>query len=176
MKEIFGILLVCIVVLVGVWYGPGRWRSHREAQLAAPSITVLKNTVQTQAISAEESTTQGQSSIEPATSSTQLSNVTANTNVDKSKVVVKVLNGGAMVGSAGKLAKVLLADGFTLVKASDAKGNYAGTTIYYLDGHQDEATAVRAGMGADGSSAKLTIEVDTKKETGSASVVVVLGK
>ncbi|MEI8103866.1 MAG: LytR C-terminal domain-containing protein [Candidatus Moraniibacteriota bacterium] len=176
MKEIFGVVLVCVVVLVGVWYGPGWWRSHRDTQLATPSITVLKNTVQTPTASAEGSGTQGQSSVTPTTSSTQPSSTTAKTNVDTSKVVVKVLNGGATPGSGGKVAKVLLAAGFTLVKASDAKGNYTGTTIYYLDGHQDEAAVVKAGLGADGSSAKLTIEVDTKKETGSAPVVVILGK
>ena len=176
MKEIFGIVVFCSLSLAAVWYGPGWWRSHRESQVTTPSIVALQSVPSqsgqgsVEAASTSESTPPTNKDAQSGTASTPAPTV------EKAKVQVKVLNGGAAPGSAGKTVKTLQAAGFLLAKGGDSKGDYLGVSIFYLEGRQAEANAVKAALGDNLALVKFEVAKDPKQETGSASVVVVLGK
>jgi hypothetical protein len=175
MKEILGIVVFCAMALAAVWYGPGWWRSHRESQVTTPSIMALQNTSLSPVTKGESSEASTNTPLTTTPTAPSASLKTTQT-VEKAKVQVKVLNGGAVPGSAGKIVKALQSAGFTLAKGGDAKGDYSGVSVFYLEGNQAEANEVKAALGRDLALVKFEVAKDPKQETGSTSVVVVLGK
>jgi LytR cell envelope-related transcriptional attenuator len=59
-------------------------------------------------------------------------------------VTVQVLNGVFVTGLAHRVADRLRAAGYQVVAANTALGNYPVSRIYYTEGHQADAVALRA--------------------------------
>jgi len=85
-------------------------------------------------------------------------------------VKVKVLNGGSIVGLAGKVKDKLAKDGFKVLAAENAdRTNYTKTKILYRDGQVEKAKCVQKYL------TKGSLEV-SKNLTSEADVVVIIGQ
>ncbi len=90
-------------------------------------------------------------------------------------VSVKVLNGGAPAGSAGKIKDLLKTKGYAKTEAANANlSSYAGITIYYQAEFKSEAEKIKEAL----SSQYKVIEIKegTNAKEPSGDVVVILGK
>lgn len=174
MKELLGIIIFFAVIIAGAVWLPGVWHARELERTTQSSIMDLKD-VAIESVGKEESrvaddmaqaegdtTAKNETPLAPAT--------------DPAKLVIKVLNGGAAGGSAGKLAQVLRSAGFKLVTAGDSKSDYAGVTVYYQSAGKADADAVKATLTKAYPSVEERVETDMKKETASAAIVVVVGK
>lgn len=97
--------------------------------------------------------------------------------IDRSRIDVLVLNGGAEAGSAGDTAKKLAEEGFSQAEASNASSyEYTGVTVYYDGEQENEAKEVVETL------TSLEGYSDIKKEQASladhqrADIVVILGQ
>jgi cbb3-type cytochrome oxidase subunit 3 len=171
MKDVAGTLVFLIVVLAGVWFLPTWWRDRQAVKSNQPSITALRDEV-VQAVSAEaDRVTQA---VEEK-SSEVITSVPVKT-TDTAKLSLKVLNGGAVKGSAGKAVQTLKSAGYALAVQGDAKGDYTGVTVYYREGSQADAEQVKQALIKDYPNATTQIVTDSKHETALTPVVVMLGK
>jgi len=85
-------------------------------------------------------------------------------------VKVKVLNGGSIVGLAGKVKDKLAKDGFKVLAAENAdRNNYTKTKILYRDGQVEKAKCVQKYL------TKGSLEV-SKNLASEADVVVIIGQ
>lgn len=89
--------------------------------------------------------------------------------------VVRVLNGGAAKGSAGKLAESIKQDGYTQVSAGDATGNYTGVVIYYAESLAKEAELLKASVVKMYPSASTAQASAANRETAPAPLTVIIG-
>jgi len=96
--------------------------------------------------------------------------------VDKASVEIIVLNGGAPAGTAGKVVKSLVDEGFSKAEAGNADGTHVGVVIYY-DGDSEAATAlVKEALSGTYADAKIAPADPKKKDTFVAPVTVVIAK
>lgn len=178
MKEILGIILFFGIALAGVWFIPGLWRTQETKQSGQPSIMELKNValdiVQQEQNRVEQEVAEGTSA--QTVSENQKSDSVASKPTDPAKLVVKVLNGGAAPGSAGKVAQILKTAGFKLTTAGDSKGDYTGVTVYYQSANKADAEVVKVALIKTHPQTMTQAADATKVETGKAPVVVILGK
>lgn len=89
---------------------------------------------------------------------------------------VKVMNGGGIKGSAGKVQTFLKGQGYTKTQVGNTVGDYTGVTVYFRDGKEADADAVKQLLLKDYPSAQTKVASSVKNEDGSADVVVILGK
>ena len=91
-------------------------------------------------------------------------------------IVVKVLNGGAAGGSAGKIVAYLRQNGYLKAEAGNANGSNAGVVVYYAAGMEDESKALQLVLLKEykGVEAK-PVEEAKIPEAKTAPMVVVLG-
>lgn len=89
---------------------------------------------------------------------------------------VKVLNGGAAAGSAGKIKNVLVNQGYAKTEAGNGQGeNIVGSTVYYK-GEQFKKPAEELQEILATSKIKSEVKEALTAEQQSADVVVILGK
>ena len=100
----------------------------------------------------------------------------ATPSIDKASVAAKVLNGGAVKGSAVKVADILKKAGFTKTDSGNANGDYAGVTVYFKADSEKAANAVRDVLLQTYTNAKVSPQDAKKPETGASPVTVILGK
>lgn len=107
---------------------------------------------------------------------TNSSNANLNTNtapvIDKAGVVIQVLNGNGVTGSADKVKSLLISSGYTVSKIANArKFTYPDTLIYYKTGQEAVATDIKATL----TGYQTTIE-NSDTIVGSYDIIVVVGK
>lgn len=107
---------------------------------------------------------------------TNQSNANLNTNtapvIDKTAVVIEVLNGNGITGSADKVKSLLVAAGYTVSKVTNAKKfTYPDTLIYYKTGQEAVAADIKATL----TGYQTTIE-NSDTIVGSYDIVVIVGK
>jgi hypothetical protein len=150
------------------------WRERRaEKDDGRPSIEAFSSSdpIAAEKPSADGASVQGHSSPEP-----KASDPSGGPAVDPAALDLKVLNGGAAKGSAAKAQSVLKAAGYARAQTGNASGDYAGTTVYYLDGYRDAAEKVGQALSSGYPAVRVKQAASNKSEEGGASVVVVLGK
>ncbi|OGI16126.1 MAG: hypothetical protein A2878_03150 [Candidatus Moranbacteria bacterium RIFCSPHIGHO2_01_FULL_54_31] len=175
-ESLWGAILFALMILfvaasiAGIgWVAYAKWQSKRMAT-KQPSISAL------QAQSNEQEN--APASDEPASPDEDVPNTKTDTdNVAAAKKLdMSVLNGGAAKGSAGTIAEFLKTEGYTKVTAGNTLKDYAGIAVYYADGLEKEADAVKASLVKKYPQAK-TLPADAKnKETSVSQVTVILGK
>lgn len=91
------------------------------------------------------------------------------------EVVIKVLNGGAVGGSASKVKEVLAAKGYKKVEAGNSeKSNYAGVTVFYQADMKTVAEKVVTDLKAKYPTAQA--KAGTSVEEKSGPIIIILGK
>lgn len=163
-------LLVFVVVGSGVALGFRRHEQAKEAADARPSIADFSPANLPESVS-EDAIIDTAESAAPAREDAVPAKLDA-----PAGVVVKVLNGGAAGGSAGKMVMYLKTSGYAKAEAGNANGSNAGIVIYYSSGMEDEAKALQLTL------LKLYKGVESKAasdakvpEAKTAPIVVVLG-
>ena len=107
---------------------------------------------------------------------TNQSNANLNTNtapvIDKTAVVIEVLNGNGITGSADKVKSLLATAGYTVAKVTNAKKfTYPDTLIYYKTGQEAVATDIKATLVG-----YQTTTENSDTVVGSYDIVVIVGK
>lgn len=107
---------------------------------------------------------------------TNQSSVNLNTNaapvIDKTTVVIEVLNGNGVTGSADKVKSLLVTAGYTVSKVTNAKKfTYPDTLIYYKTGQEIVATDIKATLVGY----QTTLE-NSDTIVGTYDIVIIVGK
>lgn len=167
MKEVFIALVVFALAGAGVWFG-FRYRAERqEVADTRPSIVnfapenLPENVAREEDDSGEETKKEEPAPTKPDAPET---------------IVVKVLNGGAAGGSAGRVAAYLKKNGYAKAEAGNANGANSGIVIYYSAPMADEAKALQLLLLKEykGVTSK-PVEEAKIPEAKTAPIVVVLG-
>ncbi len=141
MKEIFMALLVFAVVGGGVAFGVRYREQANEAADTRPSIADFSSVNipggETDAMASSDAL--GSASPSDVTSE----DVTLARPDAPESITVKVLNGGAAGGSAGKMTTYLKANGYTKAEAGNANGSNVGIVIYYSSEMEDESKVLQ---------------------------------
>lgn len=96
-------------------------------------------------------------------------------NIDPLAVGIKVLNGGSVGGSAGKMKNLLTGKGYKKVEASNSdQSNYVGVSVFYQDGMKEAAEKIAADIKSQ--YPKAEVKPGASSEEKSSPIVVILGK
>jgi len=142
------IILVLIIIGLLVWIF---WPSQPRTFTLSPSAL-------------EGSTT-------TALTSETASSTTTTSSIDKSAIVIKILNGNQRTGEAAALKDKMEKDGFKIASVGNAKSIYQTTIIYYKTGKQSQAQLVKDFIGT---SYQTSLE-ENSELVGTADVLIVLG-
>jgi len=108
----------------------------------------------------------------PATDSTTTAPAAAAPSLDKTAVLIQVLNGSGVSGAAEAAKKILVADGFSVKSVTNARSfAYATSKIYYKTGKDAAATAAKTALSAY----QITLE-NSDTIAKAYDIVVVIGK
>jgi cytoskeletal protein RodZ len=91
--------------------------------------------------------------------------------IDKSSIIIKILNGNKRTGEAAALKEKMEADGFKIESTGNAKSTYETTIVYYKKGKESQANLVKEFLAK-------TYQTKTEENNdlvGSADVLIVLG-
>lgn len=95
--------------------------------------------------------------------------------ISPAEVAIKVYNGGAAAGSAGKMKEILTSNNYTKTEAGNAKGDYKGLVVYYEEKLEKEAQDLKEIL----KSKYATIEIKKglpPAEGIASGILIVLGK
>lgn len=95
---------------------------------------------------------------------------------EKKTLAIKVLNGGAAKGSAGRLTELLRQAGFAKAVFGNSRVDHTGTVIYYGDSFQAAAELIKAVVIHTYPQATLAPSQTNVKDTSVAPIVIILGK
>lgn len=88
---------------------------------------------------------------------------------------VKILNGGAAGGSAGKMKDLLASKGYKKIEAGNSNSStYSGTTIFYQSEAKAAAEKILADIKSKYPSAQ--VKIASSSEEKSSAIVIILGK
>lgn len=91
------------------------------------------------------------------------------------ETAIKILNGGAVGGSAGKVKTVLVEKGYKKVEAGNSdKSNYVGVTVFYQADMKTVAEKVVADLKVKYPTAQAKFGVSAEEKSG--PIVIILGK
>ncbi len=139
MKEIFMALLVFAVVGGIFAFGIRYHEQTKKATDTRPSIAEFSSAD----IPKEDSTMATSDVSDSALSDNTTKDVAIARPESPENITVKVLNGGAAGGSAGKIATYLKTNGYTKAEAGNANGSNTGIVIYYSSEMEDESKALQ---------------------------------
>lgn len=173
MKEIFMALLVFAVVGGGVAFGVRYREQVNEAADTRPSIADFSSAN----IPEEAGAITASDALDSASTNDAMSeDVTLARPDAPESIAVKVLNGGAAGGSAGKMTTYLKANGYTKAEAGNANGSNIGIVIYYSSEMEDESKALQLLLLKEYKGVVSKPVEDAKiPEAKTAPIVVVLG-
>lgn len=89
---------------------------------------------------------------------------------------VSVLNGGATVGSAGKLVTALKQEGYTRITAGDTTTNYTGVVIYYAEAVAQEAESLKLTVIKTYPKVTIAKAITANAETTKSPLTVIIGR
>lgn len=142
-EAFFGsLLLFCLALsLLSAtgYFGFAGYRYFKQVQKekAIPSIDALPKAEVTAVVPEAPSAAAETAKSEPQASAEAVT-------VDKKKLVVKVLNGGAAKGVAGSYGEKLKATGFTQTTVGNSIGDYTGQVLYYAKDETVGANVIKA--------------------------------
>lgn len=96
--------------------------------------------------------------------------------IDRKQLSVRVLNGGAVKGSAGVLADKLKQAGFVKATFTSAAASYQGVTIYFAKGKEAEAADLKTEVAKTYPNATVAPAVPGGRDSTAADLVVILGQ
>ena len=169
MKEVFIALVVFGLAGAGVWFGFRYRAEQREATDARPSIEnfVAENLPEN---SAEEEVS------DDAPDEIKNEDAPPMKPDAPETIAVKILNGGAAGGSAGKVATYLKQNGYAKAEAGNANGSNTGIVVYYAPEMADEVKALQLLLLKEYKGVTSKPVADAKiSEAKTAPMVVVLG-
>jgi hypothetical protein len=164
------ILLVLIIFfilssLVGiVFVGYTQWK-HAKEVAARPTIETLTEEPKMEEAPAPAETVKEEPKEEAKTESG-----------DFKKQKVAILNGGAVAGSAAKLAESLKKEGLESITTGSTEGDFTGTTIYYAESKKAAAESLLALVKKEYAAVEAKPADSTKKETSQEAITVILGE
>lgn len=166
MKEVFIALLIFAFAGAGVWFGFRYRTEQKEAADMRPSIADFAPANLPENVVKENDVEQETKKEEPALTKPDA----------PATLVIKVLNGGAAGGSAGKVAAYLKKNGYAKAEAGNANGANVGIVIYYSAPMADEAKVLQLLLLKEykGVTSK-PVEEAKIPEAKTAPIVVVLG-
>lgn len=167
-------LLVFAIIGGGIVFGLRYREQAKEAADARPSIVDFSSANIPEDVG---TTTEGDSTDDAALADDASDTDAALARPDAPEtIVVKVLNGGAAGGSAGKMVAYLRQNGYLKAEAGNANGSNAGVVVYYTAGMEDESKALQLVLLKEykGIEAK-PVEEAKIPEAKTAPMVVVLG-
>jgi len=95
-------------------------------------------------------------------------------NISPEEIDIKILNGGAPAGSAGKVKDALVAEDYEKAEAANAEGDYKGTIIYCKEGFKESAENIKEILKTD--YPLVEIKEATSGEETAGDIVVILGE
>lgn len=87
---------------------------------------------------------------------------------------IKILNGGAAGGSAGKVKELLASKGYKKLEAGNSNNTYSGTVIFYQTESKAAAEKILADIKSKYPSAQIKIASSSEEKSG--AIVIILGK
>ncbi len=170
MKEILS-SIIFLILAGGLLWGWNHWQESRKNNSnTQPSINMLAQESPSDTMQDQSLESQGQVQTDEEKKPDTPTNV-----VPKETLNVKVLNGGAVKGSAGKVQDLLKKAGYTKTQVGNSIGDYTGVIVYYMDSFESSAKAIQQVLIKDYPSAHIQT-ASSVAETKSTSVVVILGK
>lgn len=168
---IVGVICLLLIVLAGT-FGYFGYRLWREAQVerSTPSIQELGEKAMAEPV-AETPAPTSIPTPSPAPSETP-----APSAADLATLEVKVLNGGAVKGSAGTLVDILKKAGYTKAAFGNTVADHKGTVIYYGATSQGAAETLKVTIAKTYPAVTLEPAKAGDKDATAAAVVVILGK
>lgn len=169
MKEVFIAFFVC-ALLVGGAFG-GFWyydRMKNEADLR-PSIVNFtpENLPENVVVKKDSDTDEAQEE--------KKESVPVKPDAPET-ITIKVLNGGATSGSAGKMASYLKSNGYTKAESGNSNGVNSGIVIYYSPDMSDEVKVVQLLLLKEYKGVESKPVADAKvSEAKTAPIVVIMG-
>ncbi|MCX6808526.1 MAG: LytR C-terminal domain-containing protein [Candidatus Berkelbacteria bacterium] len=164
-------LWIIFFVLLAILAYQNRDMIKRFLGTDTPVVNVVANTT-TNTVTTPSSNDDTTTSSTTAPTTAPAATTTTPAVLDKSKVLLEVLNGNGITGSAAKVVTALKAAGFKIAKTTNAKRfTYTKTEIYYKTGKIDAANAVATAL-----SSRQTELVEDSTTAGIYDVVVVVGK
>jgi hypothetical protein len=171
---LFAFMLIFVIASIAAigWGGYSKWKVNR-AEKAEPSIAVLQMQLNEQKDTASAEDVK-------APENGEVKQVTEQEGGDialaAKKMMISVLNGGAVKGSAGTITTFLKSEGYTSVTAGNTLKDYMGVTVYYASGLEKEADVIKMSVIKKYPQVKI-LPVDTaNKETSVSQVTIILGK
>ncbi|MFZ1720269.1 MAG: LytR C-terminal domain-containing protein, partial [Candidatus Moraniibacteriota bacterium] len=129
-EPLFGFLVMMIIVLCGVALASyGGWILYhgvRESRGDSSRVSIERIPLAT---NMEEQQKKPKEMEEPK--NVENTEVKTDSTVANKKISVKVMNGGAVKGSASVVAGVLMGSGYSTVGTGNATGDYTGVTVYF---------------------------------------------
>lgn len=180
MKEILSSIIFLAIAAGAIW-GWSHWRGTvEENNDTRPSIGALAT--DTSVVSSTSDTSdREESKSEPETKEPEALKVSEpakilKTDPAREALDVKVLNGGAVKGSAVRVQEFLKKQGYAKAQTGNAVGNYVDVTIFYLGSNESNAQMIKDLLLPDYPKIDVKLAISSKDESGGASVVVVMGK
>lgn len=87
---------------------------------------------------------------------------------------IKILNGGAVGGSAGKMKELLAGKGYKKLEASNSNSAYSGTTIFYRSEAKTVAEKILTDIKSKYPFAQIKLGASSEEKSG--PIVIILGK
>jgi hypothetical protein len=173
MKEVLSSIFF-LVLVGGLLWGWNYWReTSQNTKDTRASIDSLVS-------DATLTIPRSQESVEPDTTVTpgadEKKQDVAPTDAIKAVLDVKVINGGAVKGSATKVQGILKQNGYAKAQAGNSLTDHTGVAVYYSGANEALATAIQQLLMKEYPKTSVQASTSPKAENGSASVVVILGK
>lgn len=166
------LVLVLVILLIGVttFFGFLGYRIWRESQLTKSTPSIQK-IVEAPALPAPTTNPTPSEEPKPETPAASVAAV-----MDKATLDIKVMNGGAVKGSAGTFGETLKKAGYTKVTVGNTSGDYTGTVVYYATDKQKEAESVLVDVLKTYPKATVAPAKAGIADMTGATLVVILGK
>lgn len=165
----FMVFLACVALGIMGWGVYRGWRSSQE-RAVLPSIVALPEEDRTKMDSAMENPV-------PVAPEVATETEMAATILKKAQdTEIKVLNGGAVKGSASVVTDVLKKSGYTKAVAGNTIGDYMGAIVYFAPDFEKEADIVKESLMKSYPKAETKPAIKENKETNQAPLTIILGK
>lgn len=177
MKEILSSIIFLAIAGGAIWGWSHWYGTVEENKDTRPSIGALATDTSVVASTSDESVNREE--LETKESETPKAPEPAKTlKTDPAREVldVKVLNGGAAKGGAARVQEFLKKQGYAKAQTGNAVGNYTDVTIFYLGSNESNAQTIKELLLPDYAKIDVKLAISSKDESGSASVVVMMGK
>lgn len=164
------ILAVIVIIILTLVLGSGWWAWEKVKPLNQEGKISITNLVEEPKEQSSETAQE-----EPKTEEQSQETPEDVKNITPADINVKVLNGGAAAGSAGKIKNTLVSEGYAKTEAGNANlSSYKGAAIYYQKEFQEPAREIKEIIKT--SFATVEIEEGINEKEISGDIVIIIGR